>query len=94
MRNMNIAGRKFPVPGQPFVRIALGILLILGGIFSILPVLGIWMLPLGLAILAIDVPVARRIQRRITIRLGNWLHRNQPALARRFGYGAQRAGKR
>ena len=32
------------------------ILLILGGIFSILPVLGLWMLPLGLLLFAQDVP--------------------------------------
>lgn len=30
--------------------------LILGGIFSFLPILGIWMLPLGLLLLAVDVP--------------------------------------
>jgi hypothetical protein len=94
MRKINIAGRKFPIPGHPFVRIALGVLLLVGGIFSILPVLGIWMLPLGLAVLAIDIPIARRLQRRLIIWLGGWLHRNWPGLARRLGYGAQRAGKR
>ena len=30
-------------------------LLVLGGIFSFLPVLGIWMLPLGLLLLALDL---------------------------------------
>ena len=34
----------------------MAILLILGGIFSILPVLGLWMLPLGLLLFAQDVP--------------------------------------
>ncbi|MHA6692606.1 hypothetical protein [Devosia sp. A449] len=42
-------------PGARWVRIPLSILLILGGIFSFLPVLGIWMLPLGLLLLAIDL---------------------------------------
>jgi len=42
-----------------FVRIPLGLLLIVGGVLSFLPVLGIWMLPLGLLILAIDIPVLR-----------------------------------
>ena len=37
------------------MRIPLGILLVLGGIFSFLPVLGIWMLPLGLLLLALDL---------------------------------------
>ncbi len=47
-------------PAVRLVRIPLGILLVLGGIFSILPVLGIWMLPLGLLLLAIDVVPLRR----------------------------------
>ncbi len=43
-------------PARFPVRLVAAILLILGGIFSILPVLGLWMLPLGLALLAQDVP--------------------------------------
>ena len=43
-------------PSSRYVRIPLAILLILGGIFSILPVLGLWMLPLGLVLFAQDVP--------------------------------------
>lgn len=62
-------------PRRHLLRIPLAILLILGGIFSFLPVLGIWMLPLGLAILAVDVPALRqpvadvivRLQRRISL---------------------------
>jgi hypothetical protein len=57
------------------VRLPLGVLLILGGIFSILPVLGLWMLPLGLMLLAVDIPALRpwvsaaliRIRRRISL---------------------------
>lgn len=43
-------------PGARLIRVPLGILLVIGGIFSFLPVLGIWMLPLGLLLLAIDLP--------------------------------------
>ena len=43
-------------PSSRLVRIPLAILLILGGVFSILPVLGLWMLPLGLVLFAQDVP--------------------------------------
>jgi hypothetical protein len=61
-------------PGARLIRIPLGILLILGGVFSFLPVLGIWMLPLGLLLLAIDLPFLQpmvnwgivRGQRRLT----------------------------
>jgi hypothetical protein len=38
----------------------MGLLLILGGILSILPGLGTWMLPLGLLLIALDVPFLRK----------------------------------
>lgn len=47
-------------PHLRWVRAPAGLLLVLGGIFSILPLLGIWMLPLGLILLAEDVPLLRR----------------------------------
>lgn len=47
-------------PSAILLRLPLGIVLILGGIFSILPMLGIWMLPLGLLLVAVDVPLVRR----------------------------------
>ena len=46
-------------PARFPVRLLAAILLMLGGIFSILPVLGLWMLPLGLALLAQDVPALK-----------------------------------
>ena len=42
-------------PEARWIRIPLGLILVLGGIFSFLPVLGIWMLPLGLLLLALDL---------------------------------------
>lgn len=41
------------------IRFPVALLLIVGGIFSFLPVLGIWMLPLGLLLLAVDLPILR-----------------------------------
>ena len=41
------------------IRFPVALLLIAGGVFSFLPVLGIWMLPLGLLLLAVDLPVLR-----------------------------------
>jgi hypothetical protein len=43
-------------PSSRLVRIPLAILLVFGGIFSFLPVLGVWMLPLGLILIAQDLP--------------------------------------
>jgi hypothetical protein len=45
--------------GSPWWRVPAGFALILGGIFSFLPVLGIWMLPLGVVLLAKDIPFLR-----------------------------------
>lgn len=47
-------------PWAMVIRIPLGILLVVGGILSFLPVLGLWMLPLGLLLLAIDLPILQR----------------------------------
>jgi hypothetical protein len=65
------------------IRVPLGIVLVLGGIFSFLPVLGIWMLPLGLLLLAIDLPFLRpyvnaamiRGRRRIDLMRRRWARR-------------------
>lgn len=47
-------------PSSRLIRIPLAVILILGGVLSFLPILGIWMLPLGLLMLAIDVPFLQR----------------------------------
>ena len=44
----------------PGVRTLIGLLFMVGGVFGFLPVLGFWMLPLGVAFVAMDVPPARR----------------------------------
>ncbi|MFQ5346428.1 MAG: hypothetical protein ACE5ED_01105 [Rhodothalassiaceae bacterium] len=53
-------------PWKP-ARIALGIALIFGGMLGFLPVLGFWMIPLGLAVLSVDIPQARRWRRRLSV---------------------------
>jgi hypothetical protein len=47
-------------PSSKLVRIPLALLLVLGGIFSILPILGLWMLPLGLILIAQDIPLLEK----------------------------------
>jgi hypothetical protein len=51
-------------PSSRWVRIPVGILLILGGFLGFMPALGLWMLPLGLMLLAQDIPFLRRPTRR------------------------------
>jgi hypothetical protein len=44
----------------PGLRTAAGLVLIVAGCFGFLPVLGFWMIPLGAALVALDVPPLRR----------------------------------
>ncbi len=47
-----------------WVRKSIGICLVTGGVLgSVLPVLGLWMLPLDMVLLAVDIPWFRRINR-------------------------------
>jgi hypothetical protein len=56
------------------VRIPLGLLLIVGGIVGFLPILGFWMVPLGLMLVALDIPFLRPPM----IRLMRWINRKWP----------------
>jgi hypothetical protein len=58
-------------PSSRLVRIPLAALLIAGGTFSFLPVLGLWMLPLGLVLFAQDIPVLQKP----TARMLGWIER-------------------
>src|SRR5258705_9911293 len=55
------------VPASRSLRIALGIALVIGGCLGFLPILGFWMLPLGLALLSIDLKPVRRWRRRLEV---------------------------
>lgn len=46
-------------PGAVWVRVPLAMALMAGGVVGFLPILGFWMIPLGLALLALDVPFLR-----------------------------------
>ncbi len=47
-------------PESRWARIPAGAALILGGLLAVLPVFGLWMLPLGVILIAEDLPVLRR----------------------------------
>jgi hypothetical protein len=61
-------------PSSRCVRIPAGVLLIGGSFLSILPVFGLWMLPLGLVLLAEDVPPLRWARDRVL----DWIARRRP----------------
>jgi purine-cytosine permease-like protein len=86
LKKVNFLGYRITVPSHPLVRIALGVILCVGGVFGFLPILGFWMLPFGLVILSIDFAIVRRLRRRSSIKIGEYLHRKYPNIAKRVGY--------
>jgi hypothetical protein len=87
VKSIKFLNRRIRVPSNVFLRVGLGILMIIGGFFSFLPVLGIWMLPLGMLILSIDFPPVRRFRRVATVKLVGFLKRRWPRLAAKVGFG-------
>src|SRR4051812_35258324 len=62
-------------PQLRWVRIPLGVVLILGGLVGFLPILGFWMIPLGLIVMALDLPVMQPT----VVRCLDWLERKWAA---------------
>ena len=53
-----LAWAKTKLP--PGIRSLVGLLFMVGGVFGFLPILGFWMFPLGLALIALDLPPTRK----------------------------------
>src|SRR5262245_63384643 len=70
---VRIFNRHWHLPESKPIRIGLGILLIACGLLGFLPVLGFWMIPLGLLVLSIDIPIVRRWRRQLVV----WWHRDK-----------------
>ena len=64
---LKFAGRHFHLPASRGLRVILGVVFLIGGLLSFLPILGIWMIPLGLLILSIDIALVRRHRRRFSV---------------------------
>ena len=74
-RKIHIFGREFQMPRSRALRIAIGCLLIVFGILGFLPILGFWMIPLGILVLSYEFAVVRRLRRRLTLW---WARRRAP----------------
>lgn len=61
-------------PSGRWLRIPTGLLLTAGGLFWFLPILGLWMLPIGLMLLADDVPLLRSLRCRAL----DWVEHHRP----------------
>lgn len=54
-------------PSASWIRLPVGLLLIVGSVLSVLPVFGLWMLPLGLLLLALDIALLKRPTARMVV---------------------------
>ncbi len=70
LRKITILGRDFILPQSRLWRIVIGGVLVLLGCFGFLPVLGFWMIPLGLLILSYEFASIRRWRRRMMVKWG------------------------
>jgi cytochrome c biogenesis protein CcdA len=79
-RQINIFGRKFHLPQSRWLRIVVGVTLVIFGFLGFLPILGFWMVPLGLVVLSTDIPAVRRLRRRAEVAiLRRWRRWRAPA---------------
>ena len=74
-RKITVFGREFSMPRSRGLRIAIGALLIFGGTLGFLPILGFWMIPIGLLVLSYEFALVRRHRRRFVVW---WERRRRP----------------
>ena len=79
---------KLQLPKSKPLRIGLGLVLVGGGLLGFLPVLGFWMIPLGLLVLSVDLPIVRRWRRQLTV----WWHDSKARRAARRNESARPSG--
>jgi hypothetical protein len=73
-RIIKIGSYSYELPAGAPARIAIGIGLILCGFLGFLPVLGFWMIPLGIAVLSYDIPRVRLFRQKV---MAWWRGRSQ-----------------
>ena len=76
VRKITVFGREFRMPRSRALRIAIGVMLVICGILGFLPILGFWMVPLGLLVLSYEFALVRRHRRRLVVW---WERRRRPS---------------
>lgn len=66
-RTIALFGREFRMPQSRRMRVSIGVLLVILGLFGFLPVLGFWMIPLGIVVLSYEFHAIRRLRRRFLV---------------------------
>lgn len=80
---IRIGQRRISLPGSRIARLVIGILLVFLGFLGFLPILGFWMIPLGLLVLSVDSPLVRRWRRRSEVTMiRRWRNRGRTGTAR------------
>lgn|SRR5690606_20385007 len=80
-RAIVILGKRIPLPQSVIMRRALGGAFVAGGSLGFLPVLGFWMIPVGLIILSHDSHRVRRLRRKSEIHIWRkWLKRRSASI--------------
>ncbi|MGI4976588.1 MAG: hypothetical protein ACRYG6_06565 [Janthinobacterium lividum] len=64
-------------PDAKWVRLPVGVLMILGGFAGFLPILGFWMIPVGLFLLGEDIPAVKRLTMRALAAVQGWWDRRR-----------------
>ncbi len=64
-------------PEAKWVRLPVGVLMILGGFAGFLPILGFWMVPVGLVLLGEDIPPVKRFTLRALAAVQGWWDRRR-----------------
>lgn len=70
IRRIRLFGREFVLPQSRLVRVIIGFVLVFLGLLGFLPVLGFWMIPLGLLVLSYEFAAIRRWRRRFVVQWG------------------------
>jgi hypothetical protein len=64
---IKVGSRHINLPESRWLRIGIGVLLVVGGVLGFLPILGFWMVPLGLLVLSYEFSRMRRWRRRSAV---------------------------
>ena len=86
MRTIKLGNKTVALPASRLARMAIGVTLVIGGLAGFLPILGFWMVPVGLIVLSVDIPLVRRWRRQASVWLGPRLRSRHPWLADKLGF--------
>ena len=82
MPSIRFGKKTVNLPRNRTARVAIGSGFVLGGALGFLPILGFWMVPIGLIVLSHDFPRVRRLRRQSEVALlrrwAKWRNKSAP----------------